>query len=93
MVPINEDQLSRVRLLYALRQRLLLVPKDDGLVAASCSMASTHGRVCDDLLCDELLLLKASCGVHTIYGFGVAGAGARSGTCCRRRSNLHVVTV
>lgn len=80
-------------LFNALRERLLLVAKNDRLITSSCSMASTQGRVGDDLCTSVLLLFKSSRRMHAVNRLGVAGAGARCGSRCRRRSHLHIVTV
>ena len=60
LVPIDEDQVSRMRLLDAFRERLLLAPKGDLLVNPGGALTSTQG-----CLNDILLLLKAACVVHT----------------------------
>ena len=72
LISVHENQMRSVRLLlYALRQRVLLVAEDDRLFASGRPLASTHGRVRDDLLAG-VLLFEPPCRVHSIDWLGLA---------------------
>ena len=72
---------------------MLLIAKNDDLVATRCALTSAHRRVRDHLLPGVLLLLKPTGRMHNIDRLRLAGARACSGSRSRRLGHLHIVTV